>query len=209
MSTVKAPTPASTPRTGRGEATMTALLTAAVECLVELGYQGTTTAEISRRAGVSPGLFVRYWPTKQAMLAAAAAHAHREAMARFVERLQDIFQRAADVRAGVRDVIAAIIDLHAEPEMRCLAELAQAARTDPELAGEVGAATATIDGFVMRSARRLAPPETLGPNFDAHVLLVLDLARGVAQRTSLLPPRQAAKARADAAAALVRLLGRD
>jgi AcrR family transcriptional regulator len=188
---------------------MSALLAAAVECLVELGYQGTTTAEISRRAGVSPGLFVRYWPTKQALLAAAAAHAHREAMARFVERLHDMFERAADVRAGVRAVIAAIVDLHAEPEMRCLAELAQAARTDRELAGEVGAATATIDAFVLRSARRLAPPETLGPNFDAHVLLVLDLARGVSQRTSLLPPEEAAAARAEAAATLARVLGRD
>lgn len=199
--------PAPRARTGRGEATVSALLAAAVDCLVELGYQGTTTAEISRRAGVSPGLFVRYWPTKQALLAAAAAHAHREAMASFEQRLRSLFARASDVRVGLRDVISAIIDLHAEPEMRCLAELAHAARTDAELAAEVSAATGPIDDFVLRSAHRLAPPEALGPQFDARVLLVLDYARGVAQRTSLLPPRQASSARAAAASALVGVLG--
>jgi AcrR family transcriptional regulator len=207
MAAVKTSNPPPRARTGRGEATVSALVTAAVDCLEELGYQGTTTAEISRRAGVSPGLFVRYWPTKQALLAAAAAHAHREAMAGFEQRIHVLFERAADVRAGLRTVISAIVDLHAEPEMRCLAELAQAARTDRELAAEVSAVTGPIDDFVLRSARRLAPADSLGPEFDNRVRLVLDYARGVAQRTSLLPPSEAAAARADAAEALVSVLG--
>ena len=152
---------------------------------------------------------MRYWPTKQALLAAAAAHAHREAMAGFEERTRAVFDQAADVRSGLRDVIVAIIDLHAEPEMRCLAELTQAARADRELAAEVAAATGPIDEFVMRSARRLAPVDRLGPAFDANVLLVLDYARGVALRTGLLAAPDAAAARAAAAATLVRLLDLD
>ena len=61
----------------------------------------------------------------------------------------------------------------------------------------------------MRSARRLAPVDRLGPAFDANVLLVLDYARGVALRTGLLTAADAAAARAAAAATLVRLLDLD
>lgn len=188
---------------------MVALLDAAVDCLVERGFANTTTAEISRRAGVSPGLFVRYWSTKAALLAAAAAHAHRRTMARFEARVGAILDGADDVRPALRQSIAAIVDLHSEPEMRCLAELALAARTDPELAAEVATATGPIDEWVLRSARRLAPFTTLGRDFDANVRLVLDCARGVAQRAALLPPREAAAARAEVATSLARLVGLD
>ena len=212
MAAVKTSTPGSASASRRARAVArppsSALLAAAVDCLVELGYQGTTTAEISRRAGVSPGLFVRYWPTKQALLAAAAAHAQREAMARFEQTVaRDVRRGRPTCAAGLRDVISAIIDLHAQPEMRCLAELAHAARTDRELAAEVRAATGPIDDFVLRSARRLAPPEVLGPQFDARVLLVARLRSGVARRTVAPAPSAGVVARAEAASALVAVLG--
>ena len=55
----------------RSATTRTALLDATIECLAELGYSGTTTAEVVRRAGLSRGAQVHHFPTKALLIAAA------------------------------------------------------------------------------------------------------------------------------------------
>lgn len=54
-----------TPTRGRPRASSRAVLEeAAYELFLEQGYDGTTVAEIARRAGVSRGTFFNYFPTK-------------------------------------------------------------------------------------------------------------------------------------------------
>src|ERR1019366_4224313 len=50
------------------------LLDAAVDCLHDLGYSGTTTIEVAARAGVSPGAQLHHLPTKERLVAEAAPH---------------------------------------------------------------------------------------------------------------------------------------
>jgi AcrR family transcriptional regulator len=194
-------------RTERGVATIEAFLDAAVQSLLERGIAGTTIAEIARRAGVSPGLFVRYWPTKAALLAAAAEAAQRNTLARFQDRWNANTPDDLDHLARIRAGIATIVDLYAEPEMRCLAELESAARTDAELAATVLPATESIDNLIIRSARNLAPVEAAAPRFDDSVRVIIDCARGTSQRTAHAPAEVAAATRRDVASALARLVG--
>jgi AcrR family transcriptional regulator len=202
-----APRRATDGRSDRSTATIEAFLDAAVQCLLERGIARTTIAEIARRAGVSPGLFIRYWPTKAALLAAAAEAAQRNTLAQFQDRWAATTNDGLDHLARIRAGITTIVELYAEPEMRCLAELESAARTDPELAKTVLPATEAIDDLIIRSARNLAPVEATAARFEDSVRVIIDCARGTSQRTAHTPADRAAAARRNVAAALARLVG--
>jgi AcrR family transcriptional regulator len=58
----------------RREETRRALLDAAVESLIEVGFARTTTLEVQRRAGVSRGALLHHFPSKAELLVAAVAH---------------------------------------------------------------------------------------------------------------------------------------
>lgn len=65
--------PRSAPRgRPRRAATDAAILRAAVDLMVELGVQGTTLAAVARRAGVARATVYLRWPTRSALVGAAA-----------------------------------------------------------------------------------------------------------------------------------------
>lgn len=72
MTTVTAGAPRT--KAERGAATRVRLLDATVDCLVELGWAGTSTTEVVRRAGVSRGAQVHHYPTKEDLVLAAIEH---------------------------------------------------------------------------------------------------------------------------------------
>jgi tetracycline repressor-like protein len=55
----------------RSRATQRRLLDATVDCLVEVGWAGTTTTLVSERAGVSRGAQLHHYPTKDALVLGA------------------------------------------------------------------------------------------------------------------------------------------
>src|ERR1700744_3792780 len=55
----------------RSEATKAALLDAAVDCLIDRGYQATTTGEVCERAGVSRGAPLHHFHTRAQLVSAA------------------------------------------------------------------------------------------------------------------------------------------
>src|SRR5688500_20301348 len=58
----------------RREETRRALLDAAVESLIEVGFARTTTLEVQRRAEVSRGALLHHFPSKAELLVAAVDH---------------------------------------------------------------------------------------------------------------------------------------
>src|ERR1700712_5987306 len=58
----------------RREETRRALLDAAVESLIEVGFARTTTLEVQRRAKVSRGALLHHFPSKAELLVAAVDH---------------------------------------------------------------------------------------------------------------------------------------
>jgi AcrR family transcriptional regulator len=117
----------------RGVTTRAALLEAALECLVELGYGGTSTTEVARRAGVSRGAQLHHFPTKAELLSAAVDS--------LFERRNAEFRKAfANLDAGADqtdEAIDLLWSMFHGPTFVAWAELWMAARTDPELADKV------------------------------------------------------------------------
>src|SRR6476620_5052805 len=92
------PEAARTPRTQqqRRDETRRALLDAAVESLIEVGFARTTTLEVQRRAEVSRGALLHHFPSKTELLVAAIDHL-AELRAKELKRLA---AELPDERAG-------------------------------------------------------------------------------------------------------------
>jgi AcrR family transcriptional regulator len=105
------------------------LLDATMECLAELGWSGTSTTEVARRAGVSRGAQQHHYPTKMLLVAASLEH--------LLERQRLAYERAfAALPEGDRNVEGALDLLWTtfrEAPSLALMELAMAGRTDETL----------------------------------------------------------------------------
>lgn len=110
----------------RSAGTKARLLEAALGCLVERGYFGTSTAEVCRRAGVTRGAQLHHYPTKAALLGAAVEHV--------MTLRHDEFRRVVDGGPRRLDrVLDALWSIYAGPTVAAWQELVVAARTEPEL----------------------------------------------------------------------------
>ncbi len=113
----------------RRAGTRAKLLEAALEALVETGYQNLTTPEVCRRAGVSQGALFKHFPTKSALLAAATEHLFAGLVWGYGERFA-AFEKGGD---PIRPGIALLWNVFQDPRLRAAYDLYTAARTDPEL----------------------------------------------------------------------------
>jgi betaine-aldehyde dehydrogenase len=95
------------PRDEAEDARRVQLIEVTIDSLAEVGYVGTTLAEIAGRAGVSPGLVAHYFGDKDGLLEAAFRTLAREVAVRMRERLA----LARTPRARVQAVIDANLGL--------------------------------------------------------------------------------------------------
>jgi len=121
------------PNRERSAATREKLLDATIDALVELGWAGTSTTEVVRRAGVSRGAQVHHYPTKQELVLAAVEHL----LLRRVDEFAVAFEQLAE---GERTPGAALDLLWRTcfgANFEAWLELAVAARSDPLLRSHV------------------------------------------------------------------------
>lgn len=168
--------PARRTQAERREATRTALLEATIECLVDHGYAGTTTARVADLAGVSRGAQVHYFENKAALVAAAVDHlAHR---------------RIDEIRAGARELpsgperIPALLDVlwqaHQGDVFDATLELWVAARTDPELHRGLVALEKRVARTMLEASAELLSDHADRPGIVDDVELALATVRGIA-----------------------------
>jgi AcrR family transcriptional regulator len=111
-------------------ATMKArLLEATFECLAEVGYAGTTTTEVARRAGVSRGAQLHHFPAKADLVIAA----HEHVLARRRGEFLEAFAALPPEQQTHSGALELLWRLYQGPAFAAWLELAVAARTDPEL----------------------------------------------------------------------------
>lgn len=102
-----------------------AVLEAARELLIELGYQGTTVVAIARRAGVGAPTIYRRWATKEALIE-DAAFAHPQGA--------PLPEPTGDLRADLRAWTATFLGFLANPVSRAaLPGLLSAYHRDEEI----------------------------------------------------------------------------
>jgi len=98
----------SSPRDEAEEARRVQLVEVTIDSLAEVGYVGTTLAEIARRAGVSPGLVAHYFDDKDGLLEAAFRTLARTLAVRVRARLA--------LARTPRGRVQAVIDTNLAPE---------------------------------------------------------------------------------------------
>jgi AcrR family transcriptional regulator len=153
------------------------VLNAALGCLAEKGYAGTTTTAVAERAGVSRGGQLHHFRTRNALVAAAVEHL-------YAGLATDYEKTFANLRPGADRVGSAIDllwDIFQDPRLAAVLELFVASRTDAELRQHLAEVAARHRDRVAELARASFPvalPKEAA--FDALLVLVLDALQGLA-----------------------------
>lgn len=176
MAEVAAPRAPRTQQQRRDE-TRRALLDAAVESLIEVGFARTTTLEVQRRAEVSRGALLHHFPSKAELLVAAVAHL-AEMRARELKRLS---AELPEGRARTDAVLALLWQCFSGTFFQVAMELRTAARTDPELRPSLALAERVLREGIVAQARTLFGKDVSAhPGLERALDLTLQLMIGAA-----------------------------
>jgi len=183
----------------RREETRRALLDAAVESLIEVGFARTTTLEVQRRADVSRGALLHHFPSKAELLVAAVDHLaemRAKEMKAFASQLppERVAERAAD--AGEQEapgsdartdaVLGLLWQCFSGTFFQVSMELRTAARTDPELRGVLIIAERSLrDRIVAQSRSLFGRAVAEHPGLERTLDLTLQLMIGAAMSSVL------------------------
>jgi AcrR family transcriptional regulator len=151
------------------------LLEATIECLVELGWSGTSTTLVSQRAGVSRGAQLHHFPTKNDLVLAAVEHLSEL-------RGTELAEAAAGLPRGqrrTRAVLKMLAEHFTSPVFTAALELWVAARTDPALHAAVEPLEQRIGREIHRRTVELLGVDESRPGARELVQATLDLVRGL------------------------------
>jgi len=163
------------PQQDRSRATRVALLTAAVECLAEVGWSGSTVTVVAERAGVSRGAAQHHFPTREELFIAAVEHMADT-------RAGEISRYSADHGddpISTRHVVEMVVDLHTGELFRAALALWVASSAEPHLRERVVPLEARIGRQVHRATVQLLGVDDEVPGVRELIQATLDLARGL------------------------------
>ncbi|MET9391489.1 TetR/AcrR family transcriptional regulator [Streptomyces sp. NPDC006624] len=161
------------PKQDRSRATRQRLLEAAVSCLAEHGWAGSTVAVVAERAGVSRGAAQHHFPTREDLFTAAVEYVAEERST----ALRALFPEGA---AGDRHaVVAALVDLYTGPLFRSALHLWVAASNEEQLRPRVTELESRVGRETHRIAVELLAADESVPGVRETVQGLLDMARGL------------------------------
>ena len=181
------PEAARAPRTQqqRRDETRRALLDAAVESLIDVGFARTTTLEVQRRAEVSRGALLHHFPSKAELLVAAVAHL-AEMRARELKQLAGQLPEERASKARTDAVIGLLWQCFSGTFFQVAMELRTAARTDPELRPVLAHAERALRDRIVAQARTLFGKDVADhPGLERALDLTLQLMIGAAMTAVL------------------------
>lgn len=178
------PEAARAPRTQqqRRDETRRALLDAAVESLIQVGFQRTTTLEVQRRANASRGALLHHFPSKAELLVAAVDHL-AEMRAR---ELKMLAAQLPEGRARTDAVLELLWQCFTGTFFQVAMELRTAARTDPELRPVLVTAERALRDRIVAQARSLFGKDVADhPGLERGLDFTLQFMIGAAMTTVL------------------------
>ncbi|MER7919320.1 MULTISPECIES: TetR/AcrR family transcriptional regulator [unclassified Streptomyces] len=161
------------PKQDRSRATRQRLLEAAVACLAEHGWAGSTVAVVAERAGVSRGAAQHHFPTREDLFTAAVEYVAEERSS----ALRELFPDGAE--GDRRAVVTALVDLYTGPLFRAALQLWVAASNEEQLRGRVTELEARVGRETHRIAVDLLCADESRPGVRETVQGLLDMARGL------------------------------
>ncbi|AZM61649.1 MULTISPECIES: TetR/AcrR family transcriptional regulator [unclassified Streptomyces] len=174
------------PKQDRSRATRQRLLEAAVACLAEHGWAGSTVSVVAERAGVSRGAAQHHFPTREDLFTAAVEYVAEERST----ALRALFADGPDGPGGPdgsggaatgdrRAVVAALVDLYTGPLFRAALHLWVAATNEEQLRPRVTELELRVGRESHRIAVDLLGADETRPGVRETVQGLLDMARGL------------------------------
>lgn len=162
--------------------TRKAILDAAIECFIEIGYANTTTAKIADFAGVSRGAMMHHFPSRLEVLKAAIQYLHQLRIEEYRKLMTNIDVPDKEL---TRDAIAKSVDAAWKwvnlPSFVAYQEVLTASRTDPELNTILRPIEKDFENEYASAAAAMFPHwGNLGETLDVGTDLVRFLTHGMA-----------------------------
>ena len=176
----------------RSAQTRRRLLEAAVACLSERGYTGTTTTEIAGRAGVSRGAQVHHFRHKEELVIGALEYICERRLAELKYSFEELPMGAMEFR------LDSLIDLmwaaFRGPSFYAWLELVIASRTTPMLRGAVRETNRRLAAGVRKAFAKFLDDGFTPPERAERVARVVEIAFGklesMALERALLDPNE-------------------
>ncbi|GAA3492997.1 TetR/AcrR family transcriptional regulator [Streptomyces prasinosporus] len=168
------------PKQERSRATRQRLLEAAVACLAEHGWAGSTVSVVAERAGVSRGAAQHHFPTREDLFTAAVEYVAEERST----ALRALFPDGAAAHDR-RAVVAALVGLYTGPLFRAALHLWVAASNEEQLRPRVTELELRVGRDSHRIAVELLGADESRPGVRETVQGFLDMARGLGLATLL------------------------
>lgn len=102
------------PKQARAQGTADAIITAAEQLLVEIGYARASTNAIARRAGVSVGSLYQYFPNKEAVFRAVVLRHSSEVKPTVLRTLDGLANSRRDFVAATLELLRKLADVNAK-----------------------------------------------------------------------------------------------
>ncbi|MEW2582012.1 TetR/AcrR family transcriptional regulator [Streptomyces virginiae] len=160
------------PKQARSRVTRRHLLEAAVSCLAEHGWAGSTVSAVAERAGVSRGAAQHHFPTREDLFTAAVEYVAEERST----ALRDLFHAGPAARPAV---VEALVDLYTGALFRAALQLWVAASNEEQLRPRVTELEARVGRETHRIAVELLGADESVPGVRETVQGLLDMARGL------------------------------
>ncbi|RLU90533.1 TetR family transcriptional regulator [Streptomyces griseocarneus] len=165
------------PKQDRSRATRQRLLEAAIACLAEHGWAGSTVSVVAERAGVSRGAAQHHFRTREDLFTAAVEYVaeQRTAALRDVQAPIRLICGPARTYAAVRE----LVDLFTGPLFRAALQLWIAAANEDQLRARVIDLEARVGRELHHMAVELLGADERKPGVRETVQGFLDMARGL------------------------------
>ncbi|WP_133902567.1 TetR/AcrR family transcriptional regulator [Actinophytocola oryzae] len=163
------------PQQDRSRATRQRLLEAAIECIAEQGFAGSTVAVVAERAGVSRGAAQHHFPTREDLVTSAVEYVS-------AQRLAVLRSHAVDLPVGLartREVVTLIGRMYTSPLFRAAINVWVAASSDERLRERVIGLEAQVGRESHRVVVELLGADESRPGVREAVQATLDLGRGL------------------------------
>lgn len=176
------------------------ILEAAVHCLATYGYAGTNAVTVAEQARLTRPAMLYHFPTRMALIEATVNFVTRERIAQFEAAVRKVLP--------LHDSVEIAIDMawaqNQTPLYRAYCELANAAKTDPDLAAVFAPAMAAYDRARRASANQLfSPAQQAAAGFHLRRDVVRFLLDGIAEHGDMI---EDAAVRRDAVIAFLKTL---
>ena len=160
----------------RSERTRAQLFEATIDCLLDLGYAGTSVNEICKRAGLSRGAQQHHFATKAELM----AHALEYLVTKLRDQVLDSVRELADDPDRVAKGIDLLWRSFSGTLSTAAMELWVAARTDPELKGALLPVDRALGRATLEFYRATAWRDVPAARLDTLYWLTVNLTRGLA-----------------------------